>query len=367
MSLMRPLAVYVHWPWCRRICPYCDFNVYKARDLPGLVEAMARDLAARRETTGAREIVSVHFGGGTPSLMAPRDVERLLGAVDGLWGLPARAEVGLEANPHEISEDKMRAFAGAGVNRVSLGVQTFSDTGLARLGRDHDGAQARLATTVALRVLETVSLDLIFGWAGQDLAGWERDLETALALGVPHISAYQLMIEPGTAFARAEARGRSRAVGAALSADMYELAEGRLTAAGYGHYEVSNYARPGWESRHNRAYWWGDDYLGIGPGAHGRIAVGGTRLASVTPRKPADYIEDPTPEFEPLDASEQAVEYALLGLRAREGIELDRYARLAGREPKLAGLDGLVEVAGRRLRATRDGWAVLDSVLERLL
>ena len=357
-TLDTSLGVYVHWPYCARICPYCDFNVHRARGYDaGMVEAILADLAQQRELTGARRVESLHFGGGTPSLMAPRDVARVVDAVDGLWGL--EGEVGLEANPKTGVDAK--ALRDAGVNRLSFGVQSFHDPALALLGRDHSGAEAVRAVEDALAVIGDVSVDLIFGWAGQTAALWEADLERALGLGVPHVSAYQLTVEPGTAFAKAEARGREMAVDGDASAELYDLAEARLTAAGFDHYEVSNYAR-GKRSAHNSRYWRGGDYVGAGPGAHGRITVEGERFATETPRRPADYRAGPRPELEALSAEDVRVERLLMGLRLREGV------RLSEVEPvDVSGLDGLVEVEGGRLRATPDGWRVLDRVIAELL
>ena len=360
-------ALYLHWPYCARICPYCDFNVHKARPDADLVPAMIRDMTHQRGLTGPRTLTSLHFGGGTPSLMQARQVAELVQAAARIWTLDPAAEIGLEANPALLSRDRVTGFRDAGVNRLSLGVQTFHDAGLERLGRDHDGAQAREAAALALSILPNSSLDLIFGWRGQTLSDWRSDLAAALDLGAPHISAYQLTIEPGTAFARAEARGQARGVSEALSADMYDLADDTLTAAGFGHYEVSNYARPGHRSRHNLAYWRGEDYIGIGPGAHGRITTGGGRLATLMPRHPKAYRERPVPECEALSPPDRAVEYLLMGLRTVEGIDPERYQILAGQPLATHGLDGLIEMDGTRLRATRSGRRVLDHVTERLL
>ena len=368
MTTLPDLAVYVHWPYCARICPYCDFNVHLARrretEAPALVEAMLRDLAMQREVTGARRVVSVHFGGGTPSLMEAAWVGRVVEALDRLWGLPGEGEVGLEANPTLMDRARAEGFAGAGVNRLSFGVQTFAEAGLRHLGRDHSGEEALRAVGAALEVMDNVSCDLIFGWRGQTEAVWRRDLDTALGLGVPHVSAYQLTVEAGTAFGAALERGEDPGVDAEVSADFYGIAEGVLGAAGLEHYEVSNWARKGFRSVHNLAVWEGVDYLGVGPGAHGRITVDGVRRATVGARRPADYIADPVPEVEILSAEDAAVERLLLGLRTVEGVRL---AEVAGLEPRVEGLDGFVEVRGERLVATPDGRRVLDAVVERLL
>ena len=362
-TLDTSLGVYVHWPYCARICPYCDFNVHRARDYDaGMVEVILADLAQQRELTGARRVESLHFGGGTPSLMVPGDVARVVDTVDRLWGLDG--EVGLEANPKTGVDAK--ALRDAGVNRLSFGVQSFHDPALGMLGRDHSGAEAARAVGDALSVIGDVSVDLIFGWAGQTAALWATDLDRALGLGVPHVSAYQLTVEPGTAFARAEARGRGMAVDGDMSAELYDLAEARLTAEGFEHYEVSNYAldpgKGGKRSVHNSRYWRGGDYVGAGPGAHGRITMEGERFATETPRRPADYRAGPQPTMEALSVEDVRLERLLMGLRLREGV------RLSEVEPvELSGLDGLVEVEGGRLRATPDGWRVLDRVIAELL
>ena len=364
-----PLSLYLHWPYCARICPYCDFNVHLARrreaEAPALVEAMGRDLALQREVTGPREVVSVHFGGGTPSLMEAGWVARLLERVDTLWGLPGTAEVGLEANPTLMGRAQAEGFRAGGVNRLSFGVQTFAEAGLRRLGRDHGAEEARRAVEDALEVMDNVSCDLIFGWKGQTDAVWRRDLETTLALGVPHVSAYQLTVEAGTAYGKALERGDDPAVGAEASEGFYGVAEAVLREAGFAHYEVSNWARKGYRSVHNFAVWQGVDYLGVGPGAHGRITVEGVRRATLHARRPADYIANPVPEVEVLDAEDAALERLLLGLRTVEGVGLTEVAALE--MPGLAELEGLLEARGDRLVATPDGRRVLDAVVGRLL
>ncbi|MGB6319338.1 MAG: radical SAM family heme chaperone HemW, partial [Litorimonas sp.] len=268
-----PLALYLHWPYCARICPYCDFNVHldrRAGEADSLVEAMVADLAHWRAWTGPRHVASVHFGGGTPSLLTKAQLSTFCAAIDRLWGVED-AEIALEANPNDVTDARLEAWRAAGLSRLSLGVQSFDDAVLSRLGRDHDGAQAKSAVARSVATFRSVSADLIFGVAGEGVDRLSHDLDMLLALGVPHISTYQLTVEPGTAFARAEARGQSRAVDEDRSADAFEAIRARLSAEGYRHYEVSNFARPGHESAHNLAYWRGRDYVGVGPGAHGRL------------------------------------------------------------------------------------------------
>ena len=361
--MSEPIAIYLHWPWCARICPYCDFNVYKQRQLDGLVPAMLEDLSRQREVTGPREVASVHFGGGTPSLMEAADVAALVGHIRELWDVRDGAEVGLEANPALMDRARIAGFRNAGVNRLSLGVQTFDDAGLAFLGRDHSGEEARDVAELALELIPNTSLDLIFGWAGQGMEVWERDLATALELNPPHISTYQLTIEPGTAFAKSEARGVARGVDAELSADMYECAVQALTGAGFEHYEVSNFAKSGHRSQHNLAYWRGRDYVGVGPGAHGRITTHNGRVATIAPLQPSAYVEDPSPEIESLSGNDVAVEAVLMGLRTGEGVALSRLPKV----PDVSGLEGLVMIEDGYLRATPSGRRVLDALTQEML
>ena len=368
MSLAIPdtVALYVHWPYCARICPYCDFNVHRVRGDAALVPAILADMAGQRELTGPRRLTSVHFGGGTPSLMEARDVAAIVERADALWGLEAGAEVALEANPALVDRARVEGFASAGVNRLSLGVQTFSDSGLSLLGRDHSGGEARDVAELALGILPNTSLDLIFGWRGQTDADWRADLDTALALGAPHVSTYQLTIEPGTSFAAHEARGNSRASDPDDSARFYETAAETLVPAGLEHYEVSNFARPGHRSRHNLSYWRGEDYVGVGPGAHGRITTDDGRLATLTLFRPADYVASPAPTLDALESQDVATEYIMMGLRTDEGVDRARFVELAGRELDTSGLEDWF-APGEQLVATPEGRRVLDSLTAALL
>jgi len=286
---MEKLAVYIHWPYCARICPYCDFNVYKRRDDDTLLPAILKDLENWRKMSGPRHISSIHFGGGTPSLMRPAQIGAVIERIDKLWDL-SDIEIALEANPHEMNADDWKDYRAAGLTRMSLGVQSFHDEALEFLGRDHDGAAALAALDLALEIFPSVSADLIFGWAGQTEADLALDLSTLLSAGTPHISTYQLTIEEGTAFAKAEGRGQVRAVNSDLSADFYEQVQIRLRGAAFDHYEVSNFAKPGHRSQHNLAYWHGLDYVGVGPGAHGRITKDGARQATIAHMTPGAYV-----------------------------------------------------------------------------
>ncbi len=374
---MDKLAVYIHWPYCARICPYCDFNVYKRKNDTALLPAILADLEHWRELSGPRDVTSIHFGGGTPSLMTAAQIAAVIETVERLWGF-GDIEIALEANPHEMNADIWRDYHAAGLNRMSLGVQSFNDEALAFLGRDHNGGAARKALDLALEIFPSVSADLIFGWVGQSQAELDIDLSVLLEAGTPHISTYQLTIEDGTAFARAETRGQIRAVSAELSADFYEYVRTVLTASNLNHYEVSNFAKAGHQSQHNLAYWRGRDYVGVGPGAHGRLTRDNQRQATITHLTPAAYAKAVTASgtgidiLENLDGPAWAAEYLLMGLRIKEGISLSRYESLSASKLNSSELRYLIEdklliQEGDRLSATPNGRLVLNAVTERLL
>ena len=375
---LEPLAVYIHWPYCARICPYCDFNVYKQKADAGLTPSILSDLKGWREWSGPREVSSIHFGGGTPSLMSAKDISKTISQVKNLWGLNEACEIAIEANPHDADEAKWKAYHAAGINRLSLGVQSFHDPALKLLGRDHDAAQAKAALELAVDIFPSVSLDIIFGWAGQTKDLLHADLDIALASGANHISAYQLTIEEGTAFAMAEARGDIKAVDSDKSADFYDLVRERLTTAGFEHYEVSNFAKPGHRSQHNLAYWQGHDYVGVGPGAHGRLTVEGTRYATIAEMRPQNYQDKiqstglGIAEKEALSPTAWAEEYLLMGLRIEEGISLERFEEIAGQALSNKTIQELVEntllsQAVDRIKATSQGRLLLNSITEKLL
>jgi len=377
---MTPLGIYIHWPYCARICPYCDFNVYKSKgdDGDGLTAAILADLSNWREMSGPRTVPSVHFGGGTPSLMRADQIADILTHIDTLWGLPKDAEIALEANPADCGEEKWTAYASAGIERLSLGVQSFDDSVLERLGRDHDEAQALKALGVATKIFPRVSVDLIFGHAGQTPELWARDLNLAIESGAGHISAYQLTIEDKTAFGRAKARGTDHAVDGDYSAQLYDQTRTTLMGAGFAHYEVSNYACPDQESRHNTLYWHGEDYVGVGPGAHGRITTDNVRAATVAHMKPDAYIEAVSHSAsgivsrETLSPSDWAQEYLMMGLRVTGGISRAGYQVISGRALPQAVLSdlsemGLLTVTAQRVAATANGRLVLDAISRQLL
>ena len=373
-----PLAVYLHWPYCARICPYCDFNVHldrRAGEAEALVESIITDLQSWRDWTGPREIGSIHFGGGTPSLLSGRQLSTLIKTVQSLWTV-SDAEIAIEANPNDVTAERLEAWSKAGLTRLSLGVQSFDDDVLKRLGRDHDGAAARRAVEQSVSIFPSVSVDLIFGVIGEEEGRLSSDLDALLEVGVPHISTYQLTIEPGTAFARAEARGDVRAVDEEESAAGFSLIQSTLGARGYRHYEVSNFAKPDHESRHNLAYWRGYDYVGVGPGAHGRLWTDMGRVATETALRPADYIKRVQKtglglsEQETLSSEAAAEEYVLMGLRIEEGLSLQRVEAIRERalsvDPELIE-EGWLSVEGDRLRATPKGRMVLDALTRALL
>ena len=373
-------GVYVHWPFCAAKCPYCDFNSHVAKapvDHARWRRALIRELGAVRAMTGARRADTIFFGGGTPSLMDPGTVAAIIEAVDNLWGLAPRAEITLEANPTSVEADRFRAFAAAGVNRVSMGIQALNDADLTALGRRHSAAEARAAFAVARAQFHRVSFDLIYARTGQSTAAWLAELAEATAMAVDHLSLYQLTIEPGTRFAELHARGRLSVPDDDTAADMFLATGAVCAAAGLPAYEVSNHARPGAESRHNLIYWRYGDYAGVGPGAHGRLTRDGARLATETPRLPGAWLD--TVEgaghaltCEPLSGDDQATEYLLMAMRLREGADLDRFARLRGQPLAAARLapllaDGLVQHESGRLAATERGRPVLNAVLRALL
>ena len=375
------LALYVHWPYCARICPYCDFNVVRDRgrveEQAGLVAAILADMEAQAELTGPRRLASIFFGGGTPSLMTPGAVAAIIDRARTLFPPRGPIEITLEANPTDAEAARFAALANAGVNRLSMGVQALDDAALAFLGRNHSADEARRAVAVAARAFPRLSIDLIYARPDQTVAGWRAELTGAIDLGFEHVSPYQLTIEPTTAFGRAVARGAWTPPDEDRSAALYETTQTVLETAGFDAYEVSNHARgEAARSAHNLHVWRGGDYLGVGPGAHGRLTLAGARTATVAHRGIGAYVAgvaagSPWSEREAQSALDAAEEKVLLGLRTVEGVALADLAalgRAADAEP-LAGLigDGFLEIETGRLRATTLGRPVLDGVLKALL
>ena len=372
------VGLYIHWPYCARICPYCDFNVVRDRgrdeEQAGLVAAILSDLEAQARLTGSRRLASIFFGGGTPSLMAPEAVAEVIKRAETLFTPRGAIEVTLEANPTDAEAGRFAALAGAGVNRLSLGVQSLDDAALSFLGRNHSAAEARRAIALAGAAFDRLSIDLIYARPGQTVADWTTELETAVDLGFEHVSPYQLTIEPTTAFGRAFARGTLIPPDEDRAADLYEATQAVLAQHGFDAYEVSNHARGmAARSAHNLHVWRGGDYIGIGPGAHGRLTLDGIRTATIAHRNIAAYVEGvaagtPWSDTDRQDAAEAAEERILLGLRTVEGATTADLATLglAARADALIE-DGFLTEAHGRVAATAAGRPVLDAVLKGLL
>ncbi|SMF77102.1 radical SAM family heme chaperone HemW [Allosphingosinicella indica] len=370
------LALYVHWPFCVSKCPYCDFNshVRDAVDQAAWRDAMLADLAHEAAAIRGKRLISIFFGGGTPSLMPPETVAAILDAAERNWGFADGIEITLEANPSSVEAARFANIAAAGVNRVSLGLQSLDDAALAFLGRAHGVAEGLAALETAQAAFPRVSFDLIYALPGQSEAGWGDQLSRALAFGTEHLSLYQLTIEPGTRFATLAARGELVPADPDHAAALYEITQALTEAAGLPAYEISNHARPGAESRHNLAYWRYQSYAGVGPGAHGRR--GGQRTQRH--RKPENWLaaigrnRHGLVEEQDIPRSDRAVEALLMGLRLREGVDLSRIARLADRTPAEivddAAIDRLARQhlltrEGDRLAVTPRGMLLLDAIL----
>ncbi len=381
---MEPLALYIHWPFCLAKCPYCDFNSHvRGRiDQPGFAAALRAELAWEAARLGRRTLVSIFFGGGTPSLMDPATVAALIADATRLFAPAAALEITLEANPTSVEAGRLAAFRDAGVNRLSLGVQALDDASLAALGRKHSAAEAIAALEVARGMFARFSFDLITARPGQTLPAWRAELRQALALAADHLSLYQLTIEPGTAFAALHRTGKLVLPDDDTAAALYDATEEEAARFGLLAYEVSNYARPGSESRHNLQYWRYGDYAGIGPGAHGRITLGDTLLATNRHRAPelwADHVQrhgHGSAEETPVDEPDRAREALLMGLRLSEGIDAARFSARTGVAlddaldhftlARAAAAGYLVrDEAG--LRATPEGRKRLDALLAALV
>ena len=383
-----PLGVYVHWPFCKSKCPYCDFNSH-VRD--GIDQRRWRkallaelDYAALEAPSGngGRRLETMFFGGGTPSLMDPETVAALIARAGELWEVAPDLEVTLEANPTSVEASRFAALAEAGVNRLSLGVQALDGAALKFLGREHSADEALSALRTAQRHFRRTSFDLIYARPGQSVEAWDSELKTALKLAGEHLSVYQLTIERGTRFFTDHARGTLALPDEETAAHLFELTQERLTAAGLPAYEISNHARPGAECRHNLIYWRYQDYVGIGPGAHGRFAEGGAKIARRRKSGPEAWLEaveqegHGTAETTFVTGRDKVEEALMMGLRLSQGIDRKSFAETAGADPvaalgegKFAPLvkAGFLEIDKARLRATPAGRQRLNAVMERLV
>ncbi|WP_170364350.1 radical SAM family heme chaperone HemW [Ruegeria arenilitoris] len=373
-------GLYVHWPFCEAKCPYCDFNSHVSRniDQKQWLDAYLSELKRAAAETPDRVLNTIFFGGGTPSLMAPETVAAMIDAARSLWRPANDMEITLEANPGSVEAGRFAAYRDAGVNRISMGIQAMNDEDLRRLGRIHSVAEARAAFDIARSCFARVSFDLIYARQYQTLEAWRAELTEALSMAIDHLSLYQLTIEAGTAFGDRYSVGKLRGLPEDDSAaDMYLTTQEICETHGMPAYEVSNHAVPGAESRHNLIYWRYGDYVGIGPGAHGRITVDGQRIATETHLAPTAWLNAAAQGNgeklrTPLTAEEQANEYLMMCLRLTEGLDMDRFNCLSGHplpQRKLGYLQdiGMIAQDGPRVSATADGRAVLNAVIRELL
>jgi oxygen-independent coproporphyrinogen-3 oxidase len=377
-------GVYNHWPFCRCKCPYCDLNTHGRErvDHGRWRGALVRELEHYARDTQGRGVTSIFFGGGTPSLMEPETIAALVQRVRALWPVANDAEITLEANPTSAEIGKFRAFRDAGVNRVSLGVQSLVAADLKFLGRQHDAAQALAAVDMAASTFQRFSFDLIYARPSQTLEQWRDELDRALGFAAGHISLYQLTIEPGTQFEQAVARGDFRVLDEERAAELYEATVARLGAAGLADYEISNFAKPGEESRHNLTYWRYGDYVGIGPGAHGRLTLGGEKVATRQHRAPEAWLErvecdgHATRQRDLVPRKERLNEMLMMGLRLKEGVPRARIEAEAA-QPFARAIEpsrlqclidgGFLALTTDRLTATQSGRQRLDAVLAALV
>jgi putative oxygen-independent coproporphyrinogen III oxidase len=374
----KAFGVYIHWPFCLSKCPYCDFNSHVRHagiDEARFARAFAAEIAATAARVPGRTVSTIFLGGGTPSLMQPATVAALLDAVAKHWRVAPDAEITLEANPTSVEATRFRGYRAAGVNRVSLGVQALDDGALAELGRLHSAREALDAVAVARAAFERYSFDLIYARPRQTPRDWANELKRALAEAGEHLSLYQLTIEAETPFAVLHAAGKLKTPDEDAARALYDTTQDVCAAHGLPAYEVSNHARPGGECRHNLIYWRMHEYAGVGPGAHGRLDVGGERKATATEKRPEVWLAQVETRGEGLVTDdvlireEIADEFLLMGLRLAEGIDIARYAALAGRplDPeRIAALceNGMIETtAGGRLRVSASGFPVLDAVV----
>jgi len=371
-------GVYVHWPFCLSKCPYCDFNSHVRHaliDEARFARAFAREIKTTAARAPARQVSSIFLGGGTPSLMRPDTVGAILEAIAKHWQVAAHVEVTLEANPTSVEAQRFAGYRTAGVNRVSLGVQALDDAALRELGRLHSAREALDAVAIARKAFERYSFDLIYARPNQAPEAWAAELELAISEAAEHLSLYQLTIEAGTPFFGLRAAGKLKTPDETVARALYDITQEVCARHGLPAYEISNHAREGAECRHNLLYWRGDEYAGIGPGAHGRLDINGTRYATATEKRPEAWLMRVEANGhglvtdDILTSGERADEFLLMGLRLAEGIDPRRYAALAGRplDPRRIAVlreQGAIEVnADGRLRVTQAGFPLLDAVV----
>ncbi|MGC2776633.1 MAG: radical SAM family heme chaperone HemW [Bradyrhizobium sp.] len=371
-------GVYVHWPFCLSKCPYCDFNSHvrhAAIDQDRFARAFAQEIATTAARTGPRTVTSIFLGGGTPSLMQPQTVGAILDAIGKHWRVGGDVEVTLEANPTSVEATRFAGYRAAGVNRVSLGVQAMDDASLKMLGRLHTAEEAMKAVAIARGAFERYSFDLIYARPDQTPAMWTEELTRAIGEAAEHLSLYQLTIEEGTPFFGLHAAGKLKTPDEGLARTLYDVTQDVCIRHGLPAYEISNHARPGAECRHNLVYWRGQEYAGIGPGAHGRLDIDGIRHATATDKRPEAWVMRVESNGhgvmtdDALNREERADEFLLMGLRLAEGIDPQRYAAISGRalDPRRIALlrdEGAIAVeADGRLRVTLEGFPVLDAVV----
>jgi oxygen-independent coproporphyrinogen-3 oxidase len=374
-------GLYVHWPFCLSKCPYCDFNSHVRAKIDG--EAWSGALVRELETVAARlderrPLASIFFGGGTPSLMPGATVARVIQTAERLFGFAPDVEITLEANPTSVDAARFRDYCAAGVNRVSLGVQALNDEDLRALGRLHTVDEALRAVALAQATFPRASFDLIYARPRQTIDAWDAELDRALSVGCTHYSLYQLTFEEGTPFHAALARGTMKEIDVDTAAALYERTQARMNAAGLPAYEVSNHAKPGEESRHNLVYWRYGDYVGVGPGAHGRVTIAGEKIATATERQPEAWLKAVETQghglerWDQVTRQEQGTERLLMGLRLHEGIALAPIEQALGRPLAPARIEALQQQCllvneNGRLRTTPSGRLVLNAVLKQLL
>jgi oxygen-independent coproporphyrinogen-3 oxidase len=374
----KAFGVYVHWPFCLSKCPYCDFNSHvrhAAVDEDRFARAFAREIATTAARVPGREVTSIFLGGGTPSLMQPQTVGAILDAIGRHWRMAPDAEVTLEANPTSVEATRFAGYRAAGVNRVSLGVQALNDSSLKELGRLHSAREALDAVAIARKSFDRYSFDLIYARPEQTPATWADELKLAIAEAAEHLSLYQLTIEEGTPFFGLHAAGKLKTPDEVTARALYDVTQEVCARHDLPAYEISNHAREGAECRHNLVYWRGQEYAGVGPGAHGRLDIGGVRHATATEKRPEAWLMRVEANGhgvvtdDVLNPEERADEFLLMGLRLREGIDPARYAALSGRaiDPRRIAVlreEGAITVdADGRLRVTQAGFPVLDAVV----